>query len=590
MAKTHTAVGIDVGSDALKAVMLRKRGTSHVSLLRAGSIELGDLAFLDDSPRKDARVGELLRTLVRKARLGGRRAASGLAGRDYFAKFLPVPPAPPDKLRRLIQYEVAEDPTSALGQQTSDFWLLDLPTTGEEFTVFVALARNDALQRRLRILRRGGYSARGLTLNAIGLFNTYVHTLDEGIFNDQTTLLVDMGARHMEVVVQRNAKIFFIRNLTLGGLRFSEALQEEFHLPIRDAEALKLTQGAILPRHMDIAAEIDADTPDARISAALLDPADTIYDTLQSTINYCKAQTRLRDLRIDRIVLSGRAARLRGLREFIAQRFRLPVDMLDPFAGLDTTTLRARGRDEILQDSSSYAVATGLALRQFDEGRAQPISLLPGDVRRRREFLARDAFLYAGAAIFLLAFGAILYSSNIAAASKEEDALLTETSARKGDAAILDVRDDEKRNKVLAGQAEALKRLFDTGRRCADAIAILKKRTPPQLRIDSITTVTESPQAGPRRRRTTQLKLTTHLLVEGTVAEKDRGEPIDIATAQRVVNRFLDRVLEEKHLYSSAKVTKVPHPREPASQRTFKMEVYFAAPFYGGAQEGPRRP
>jgi type IV pilus assembly protein PilM len=587
MAKTQTAIGIDLGAHAIKAVVLRKRG-GRVSLLRAGSIELDDLAFLEDSPRKDQRLAELLRTLRRKARIAGRHAVAGLAGRDYFAKYLHTPPAPPDKLRKLIEYEVAEDSSAAGAQQTSDFWLLDLPTKGEEFTILVALARDEALHRRLGLLRRAGFTCDGLTLNAIALFNTYAHALDEALFNDETTLLLDLGARHLEAIIQRNGKILFVRNLALGGLRFSEALQEEFHLPIKDAETLKLSQGVLLPRHFDVAAEVDADTPEARISAALLEPVTTLVDTLQATLTYCKAQTRLTDLKVDRVVLSGRAARLRGLREILSQRLRLPVDMLEPLSNLDLGPLPPRDRDEVMTHAASYSVAIGLALRPLDEGRVQPISLLPAEVRRHRAFLARDAYLYAGAAVFLLAFGAILYSSNYAAAKEQQRAAAMKRSVERADDVIGDFEGHQARNVILAEQAEALKRLFDTGRRCADAIAILKQRTPRQLRLDTVAAVSKTPLAGPRRKEAEEPKLTTHLLVEGTVAEKDGDQSITIAAAQNIVNKFLDSLLEEKLLYGSAKVTKHPDPREPADKRTFKMEVYFAAPFYGGGQEQAR--
>jgi type IV pilus assembly protein PilM len=588
MAKTQTAIGIDFGAHALKAVVLRKRG-SRISLARAGAVPLGDLAFLDDSPRKDQRLGELLRTLRHKAHIHGRTAASGLAGRDYFVKYLHVPPAPPDKLRKLIEYEVTEDPASQDVNQTNDFWLLDLPTKGEEFTVLVAMARDEALNRRLGLLKRAHFTTNGLTLNAIALFNAYEHALDEDIFNDETVLLVDIGAEHMEVAFQHNGKLLFVRNLTHGGRRFSEALQEEFKLPIAEAEELKLNQGAILPRHIDVAAEIDTESPEARISAALLDPAESIYDTLQATINYCKAQTRMTSLKVDRIVLSGRGARLRGLREFLAQRCHVPVDMLEPFTGIDTSELPARDRDEVIVNASSYTVAIGLALRELDPARTHPISLLPADVQRKKEFLARDAYLYAGAAVFLLAFGAMLYTSDYAAAKEQQRASLMQRAVeRAGDTAG---RFDglKQRNDILSGQAEALKRLFDTGRRCVDSIAVLKRHLPPQLCVDSISTVTESPDLGPRRReaKPQDLKLTTHLLIEGTVAEKDGDTLISVAAAKNIVNKFMDSLLTENHLFRNAKVTKHPGPGEPQDRRTFKMEVFYAAPFYGA--EGRER-
>jgi len=585
MAKTQTAIGIDIGAHALKAVELRRTG-SHVSLVRAGTIELGELALLDDSERKNQRVGEMLRYLLRHARIRRRNVATGLAGRDYFAKYLRVPPAPPDKLRRLIEYEVAEDPSAAEGQ-TSDFTLLDLPSKTDDITVLIAMARNDVLRQRFALLRTAGLRANNVTLNAIGLFNAYVHAKGEDVYSDQTTLLVDIGARHMDVVVQRNAKMLFIRNLTLGGQRFSEALQEDYELPIREAEELKLTQGAILPRHFDVAAEIDQGAPETRLSAALLDPAEAVYNTLQATIKYCQTQTRMTDLRVDEVVLSGNGARLRGLREFLAHRLHTPVNMLDPLVGVEMGSMAPTQRDDVAAEGGGYSVAIGLALRDLDPRGIRPIALLPDDVARRREFFTRHAYLYGAAAVMVLAFAAMVYSSGIATDRAKEDLDRRGKLIKKAINAVEEFDLHKKRNDILAGQANALGRLLDTGRRTAEAIAILKKNVPPQLRLNTVSTITEAPLLRTARgsAKTGTEGLRTHLFIEGRVAESSEGKKIGLAAAQSIVDNFLDSLEAEKSLYSSAKVTKYPDPREAEDQRTFKMVVYFAAPFYGASSQ-----
>jgi len=583
MPTAQTAIGIDIGAHALKAVVLRKKG-SHLSVVRAGSVELGDLAFIEDSERKDRRLAELLRMLLRQTRIRRSEVGSGLAGHDCFVKYLHVPPAPPDKLRKLIEYEVSEDPAAGAHEHSADFWLLDLPTKAEEFTILVAMARNELLRRRLALLKNAGLGCDGLTLNAVAFFEAYVQSMDEDIYNEKTTLLVDIGSRHMDVVVQRNAKLLFVRNLSLGGNQFSETVQEEFQLPIREAEELKLAQGAILPRHFDVAADIDLDTPEARLSAALLDGAEKIYDTLQATIRYCQAQTRMRDLRIDEIVLGGRAAHLTGLCEFLAHRFHVPARLIDPFRGIDTSGIPVRYRDEVVDDGAGYAVAAGLALRQFYEPRRRTISLLPDEMRRRREFFARDAFLYAAAAVFTLAFGAMVYTSSAATQAAGRTVERRERRVASAEKVVERFRGHMKHNAILDSQANALYRLLDTGRRCADTITILTNNVPPQLKIDKVETITDRPQTGPHKEAA---PLTTRLLIDGRVAESYKGQPISEAGAHAIINGCTDLLEANKHLYSDAKVIRYPTPRE--TPRRFQIELIYAAPFYGTLQEVVRK-
>lgn len=583
MPKTETAVGIDIGAHALKAAVVRKRGTRY-ELLRAATVEVGDLAFIDDSERKDRRVAELLKLLLRHGRIRGGKVASGLAGRDYFIKYLHVPPTTPDKLRKVIQIEVSEDPTAASSQQSTDFWLLDLPTMGEDFTALIAMARNDTIRRRLALLRQAGSRPEGITLNAVGLYYAYVNSRGEDIYNDKTTLLVDIGGRHTDVVLQRNAKLLFIRNLSLGGDRFAEALQEEYHLPMRQAEELKVAQGALLPSQFDLAAHLDTSTPEGRLSASLLEPAETIHNTLQASIKYCQSQTRMTNLRVDQVVLSGRCARLRGLREFLQARFRVPVDLLDPFQGLDTMTLPAAVREEVLENGDSYAVAIGLALRELDERPIRPITLLPDDIRRRREFLARDFFVYASAAVYALAFAAMVYSSAIATRAATADLGTKQTRIKSAETFHKQLDERLAQNAVLARQNRALKETLDTSRRTAEVLAVLKETTPPQLRIDAINTTTQQPRVFVRRGRTPDQpkEPITRLVIEGRVAAADQGNEITVGTGKSIVDNFLALLLTHDYLYEEAKVTKYPDATEAPGKRTFKMELVLAAPYRGG--------
>jgi len=583
MAKVQSATGLDLGAHSLKAVVLRQRG-SHIALVRAGAIELGELAFLDDSNRKDQRIVELLRLLRRQARIPGGHAGAGLSGRDYFPKYIHTPPAPPQKLRKMIEYEVSEDPASGAREQTADFWLLDLPTRAEEFTILLALAPDTSLLRRLDLLRQTGFKTDGFTLNALALFNAYVHAKGEDLYNDKTTLLVDIGSRHLDVVVQRNGKLLFLRNLTHGGQRFTESIQEEFHLPIAEADALKLAEGAIIPRHFDVAADVDMSTRESHLSATLLEPAQAICDTLQATLKYCQSQTRMPDLKIDEVILAGRGARLRGLVEFLAHRLRLPVNLLNPLEHIDTSSLPPALREEVLADASGYTIAIGLALRQLAEPHQRPITLLPDSIRRRRTFFARDAFVYAAGLVLALALAAMVYSSNVAAAKAVTDLQIEKSLAQEGLVAVQEFETHFQLNGFSAAQAEALKRLFNTARRTDDGIALLKQKVPVQLRIDSLQLATDSPTDVPYKAGSgKEPELTTHLTIDGTVADKFEGKEITEASAQNIVDQFLRSLLNEKHLYGAGKVAMYPSFKALESKHTFRIILDFATPFYGGA-------
>jgi type IV pilus assembly protein PilM len=68
---------------------------------------------------------------------------------------------------------------------------------------------------------------------------------------------------------------------------------------------------------------------------------------------------------VDRIVLSGGCAILRGVEEIVAERCQVPVVIANPFARMAASP-KVRPK-QLAADAPSLMVACGLALRRFDE-------------------------------------------------------------------------------------------------------------------------------------------------------------------------------------------------------------------------------
>ena len=69
---------------------------------------------------------------------------------------------------------------------------------------------------------------------------------------------------------------------------------------------------------------------------------------------------------IGRIYLSGGGAREKAMGEYLAQRFGLPVQELDPFRTVSYSPSSDAGR-LIQEHAPAFTVAVGLALRSFED-------------------------------------------------------------------------------------------------------------------------------------------------------------------------------------------------------------------------------
>ena len=251
---------------------------------------------------------------------------------------------------------------------------------------------------------------------------------------------------------------------------------------------------------------------------------------------------------------------------------------------LHTSALPPAARDEVLENGDNYAVAIGLALRELDERPIRPITLLPEDIRRRREFFARDFFVYASAAIYALAFAGMVYSSVIATRAATSDLAIKEGRIKSAETQHKQLDERLAQNAVLARQNRALKETLDTDRRTAEVLAVLKETTPPQLRIDAIAITTSQPRVYVRRGRPSGQPKdpVTTMVIEGRVAATYKGSEITVGAGKSIVDNFLALLLSHHYLYKEAKVTKYPDATEAPGKRTFKMELVLAAPYRGG--------
>lgn len=144
-----------------------------------------------------------------------------------------------------------------------------------------------------------------------------------------------------------------------------------------------------------------------------------LVSAIQSSLAFCKQQTGQPDLSLDLVLLCGGSARLRGIRGLLREALRCPVDLFDPFTGVDCTGLDPEEMSELDRYRSESVVALGLAAGSIDSS-LYSLEILPEAVKRRQRFLKRTLFNIAAGLVLtgLLVFQAYTANGEMAEASK----------------------------------------------------------------------------------------------------------------------------------------------------------------------------
>lgn len=150
------------------------------------------------------------------------------------------------------------------------------------------------------------------------------------------------------------------------------------------------------------ALETPAERRKRQISGALVREAATLCAALENAVSFCRQQTKSRELKIDKIYLTGAGSRLKGLGEFMGRRMRAPVEPLQVLRNINLDRLPAEAAEALRKEQDLLAVATGAALSGLCKG-AFSLLLWPAQLKERKEFWSRGAHLYYASAVMFAA-------------------------------------------------------------------------------------------------------------------------------------------------------------------------------------------
>jgi len=374
MAGKTTAV--DVGSHTIKAIEV-KAGKQGIAILGFGAV-----------PAAEGAAGLASLGLS----LGG--AISGLAGREMTLRYNRVPPTPDHQLRKLMDLEIQDLSAQSGGGLSADYNLL--PGVGDDpeadDIVLLALARNEALEARDALVKAAGGSVDGYVPNCIGLYNAFLRCgpVDE----DSLVCLANLGHDTIDIAIVRGMDLLFARNLTGGGKVLDEAIGKGFNVSARKAESLKRDLIDLDPASRGHFASSQAE----KVTVAAGGAASVLASAIQSSLAFCQSQTGVTGLALDKVLLSGGSARLRGVRGMLREVLRCPVELFDPFDTCDLSGLSDAEAEDLQTYRSEAVVALGLAVGRQDES-LYALEILPERIRKRRRFTQRT--LYNIAAVVL---------------------------------------------------------------------------------------------------------------------------------------------------------------------------------------------
>jgi len=383
--------GVDVGHDTIRIAQLKAKG-DRFELTGLTAVPLEELGRLPDNEKKRELVNAKVKKAAAAAGIKPSNFVLGASGRSTMIRYVQMPPSPPWKIKMLMDFELKEQ-MSKTEPAAFDYKVINPPESSTQFTIMAGLAQNRHLSTLIDLSQHLGQKYPDIDFAALSLFSTFRFGGDYD--TNETVMLVDIGATQINVVIQKNGFLFFARNFTdSGGRKITDAIAKELKIPFAEAERLKCERARLYFEAHETPSERDT-----TLNRILLSQLGQMSAMIESSLMYARAQLKLKKLDLDRILLSGGCANIQGIEQYFETRLKKPTEVFSFGVGLDESRLKQDAAACFSEGAPSFATAIGLALSRLGGG-AFTFSLLPDEVKEKKNFLTHELFLWYAAVIF----------------------------------------------------------------------------------------------------------------------------------------------------------------------------------------------
>jgi type IV pilus assembly protein PilM len=358
----NSAVGIDIGSSAIKVVEIKRKGGKAV-LETYGSIALGPYGELDAGCVTNLPVEKIMLALQEVLKQSGVTTKSlalsiPIQSSLVFTLELPsqigdaeVAKIVPTEARKYIPVPITEVSIDyfVLPQKESSFVEMNSEKDNADsskkdpskMNILVVATQNDAVSKFRSIVSGCGFTA---SFFEIEIFSSIRANFEHEL---SPVLLVDFGASRTKLSVVEFGMVKGYHTIDRGGADITNSISKSLSISFGEAEKMKKEFGFF------------GNPTEKSLSDIIKVHIDYIFsETNNVLLSYEKKYGRT----ISKVIFTGGGALLKGLKEVAVNNFRAEIETGHPFSKVSAPAFLDK---VLLNMGPEFAVALGLALRKL---------------------------------------------------------------------------------------------------------------------------------------------------------------------------------------------------------------------------------
>ena len=337
-------IALDIGSTFIKLVKL-KGSNKNYQLVKFGMVPLPPEVIVEGAVMDAGRVVEAIKELLASQKVSTKEVVISVSGSSVIIKRVSVADMTDEELAESIKWEAEQYIPFSIDDVNVDFQKLGTGAVQGQADVLLVAVKKDKINDYVNLVKEAGLEPVVMDVDAFALANMYElnYAIEEG-----TTALLNIGASVMNINILKDGVSIFTRDITVGGNRYTEALQRDFGFTYEDAEKVKRGD------------EVEG-ADQEQLSSVMSSVTDDIVAETQRSFEFFRSTTG--SDKVSRVLVSGGCARIGNFITVLSGRLEVPVEVVDPFKKIKIDPKRFEST-VIAESAPLCAVAVGLAIRR----------------------------------------------------------------------------------------------------------------------------------------------------------------------------------------------------------------------------------
>lgn len=336
-----SGAGVDIGSGSVKSLSFDSRfGLCSVESFHES--ELADGVIVDGDIENPEALVDVLRSFRLRERV--RFAHASLPEKKAYL-YQTLIPSVEKNIRAAVEFSLESHVPIPPGDVVFDFEVVRKVEAGTVVSVTAYAKRVTEMYRD--VFMQAGIVLRSLEMESQAIGRAVLSSEDK----THTLMVVDFGKRTTRIGIFDNGVVGFAATIDVGGETLTSAVMKHFSVSAEEAETIKNEKGFL------------EGNENRELYEALMTTVSVLKDEVNNHIAYwgSPSEEAIPRKPVDRLVLVGGNANLKGLPEYLSRALALPVRVGNVWENAFSFDEYVPPLDQ--QESLEYATTVGLALR-----------------------------------------------------------------------------------------------------------------------------------------------------------------------------------------------------------------------------------